>query len=350
MILLICMAAFRKRRLTVIWMFALLLLEIVALNLLIAFNGAASNPFSAVLLIPVVMACVWLPRSAALTIVGFSIAAQWTQWQFTQLDASHAMLAHAQGMLLSFTITSVLIMTVVFYLRHRLAQQEHQLQALREKQLRNEQLLAIGTAAAQLTHELATPTQAAQWLLEEALEKTHPVPTWLDDLNRQFSRIQHKLEHWRHVTDDVRHQRTVSINAYALATDIQHVMQFARPEVSITWQVERQLESVDINADRTLLPALSNVIVNACDAQKQASDAPVVVNITAQQRTFCIEVRNAGHSDNLNHLGHRLMPSSRGHGAGAVISNATLEKFGGTLRWHQNHNEVVTWITLPLSS
>lgn len=350
MILLICMAASRKRRLAVIWMFALLLLEIVTLNLLIAFNGAASNPFSAVLLIPVVMACVWLPRSAAVTIVGLSIAAQWTQWQFTQFDASHAMLAHTKGMLLGFTITCVLIMTVVFYLRHRLTQQEQQLQALREKQLRNEQLLAIGTAAAQLTHELATPTQAAQWLLEEALEITQPAPTWLHDLNQQFSRIQDKLEHWRHVTDDVRHQRTVSINAYALATDIQHVMQLARPEVTVTWQIECQLESYDINADRTLLPALSNVIVNACDAQKQACDAPVLVSIMLQQREFCMEVRNAGHSDNVKQLGQRLMPSDEGHGAGAVISNATLEKFGGTLRWTHANNEVVTWITLPLSS
>lgn len=350
MILLICMAVFRKRRLTVIWMFALLLLEIVALNLLIAFNGAASNPFSAVLLIPVVMACVWLPHSAAVAVVGLSIAAQWTQWQFTQFDARHAMLAHAQGMLLGFTITSVLIMTVVFYLRHRLNQQEHQLHALREKQLRNEQLLAIGTAAAQLTHELATPTQAAQWLLEEALEKTQPTPDWLNDLSLQFSRIQNKLEHWRHVTDDVRHQRTVSINALALATEIQHVMQLARPEVAISWQIEHQLESVNINADRTLLPALSNVIVNACDAQKQISDAPVLASIMTHQNGFCIEVRNAGHSDNLSQLGQRLMPSDDGHGAGAVISNATLEKFGGTLRWTHANNEVVTWITLPLSS
>ncbi len=350
MILLICMAVLRGQRLSVIGMFVLLLLEIVALNLLIAVNGGASNPFGAVLLIPVVMACVWLPRPVAVAIVMLSIGAQWTQWQFTPIDHSHAMLAHVQGMLLGFSITSVLIMTVVFYLRHRLAQQEHQLHDLREKQLRNEQLLAIGTAAAQLTHELATPTQAAQWLIEEALEKTHPAPTWLNDLNAQFAHIQHKLDHWRHVTDDVRQQRTVNLNLQALATDIQHVMQLARPEVPIHWQFDALMADASINADRTLLPALSNVIVNACDAQKRVSDEPVSVNFTSRQRIFCIEVRNLGNSAHLDQLGQRLLPSHQGHGAGAVISNATLEKFGGTLRFHQNHNEVVTWITLPLSS
>lgn len=350
MILLLYMAALRNRRLSLLGMFACLLVEIVLLNLLIAFNGAASNPFSAVLLIPLIMACVWLPHAGAVAIVGLSIAAQWTQWQFTHMDTSHALLAHAQGMLVSFTITSVLIMTVVFYLRHRLAQQEEKLHALREKQLRNEQLLAIGTAAAQLTHELATPTQAAQWLLEEGVEKTQPTPAWLSELSAQLSHITHKLTQWRQVTDDVRHQRTVAVNARELASEIQHLMQLVRPEVAINWHIEAQLDTLKVNADRTLLPALSNVIVNACDAQKRVNDEPVSVSCSHKNNTVFIEIRNAGHTENLEQLGQRLLPSSKGHGAGAIISNATLEKFGGTLRWEHVNHEVITWITLPSSS
>ena len=75
MILLLYMAALRNRRLSLLGMFACLLVEIVLLNLLIAFNGAASNPFSAVLLIPLIMACVWLPHAGAVAIIILLVSA-----------------------------------------------------------------------------------------------------------------------------------------------------------------------------------------------------------------------------------------------------------------------------------
>ena len=78
--------------------------------------------------------------------------------------------------------------------------------------------------------------------------------------------------------------------------------------------------------------------------------SPLASRLAIKITRYSIEIRNAGHTENLEQLGQRLLPSSKGHGAGAIISNATLEKFGGRLRWEHVNHEVIAGITLPSSS
>lgn len=363
MLLLIVMAMTKGHRLSLFWRVLLLLIEILVMNALVAFNGAASNPFNALLLLPVVMACLWLPIGGAGLLVLFSVSLQWAQWWLLQQGSlqqglmSHGMAEHAQSMVIGFSITSGLVMTVIFYLRARLFAQEQQLQQLREKQLRDEQLLAIGTAAAQLAHDLATPAQSAKWLLEEGKESFPQPPLWLVQLEQAFSRMQDKLDSWRVIADEVRTQKFVQLSVADVEQEIKHVMSLARPESMIEWHL-RQLDSGQINknvaiiGDRTLVPALCSIIVNACDAESQCSKTGVKVATESDGKHWHVRVTNvckSGQAQQLERLGVQLVESQHGHGAGAVISNATLEKFGGQLRWETHNHEVTTWIMLPLS-
>jgi two-component system sensor histidine kinase RegB len=46
----------------------------------------------------------------------------------------------------------------------------------------------------------------------------------------------------------------------------------------------------------------------------------------------------------------RLVHSHHGHGVGAVLTNATIEKFFGEVKWEQHDDVMITTILLPVST
>ncbi|MDF1764392.1 MAG: hypothetical protein P1U57_13365 [Oleibacter sp.] len=351
----------------------LLLIEIVLVNAIIAINGAASNPFSAILLIPVVLAFMLLPIVSALLLLTISVLAQVSQLFLMSPNAhdhashmsgqmaanmSDSMIGHFQGMILGFVITSVLVAGVVLYFRRKIADQEQDLRQLRERQLRDEQLLAIGTAAAQFTHDIATPVQSIHWLLEEVneqfdkrLDTDNKAPLWLPTLTAQFQRIQTHLDEWRLVADDIRVQRFYDIDSNDIWQKLILLMQVARPEANIQWQGNTSTNVAFIRTDRTLLPALISVLLNACEAAKKTEKNSVLVIGEVKNDVWLLRIINSSQileTLSLNILGKRFTDSSQGSGVGAVISNATIEKLGGNVHWQQTDDNIITTVELPL--
>lgn len=354
MLLIIAMALTRHRHFSHVVIFVFLLAEILLLNSIIAVNGAASNPFNAVLLVPVVLAFMWLPHISAFFLWLASVGGQLAQLiPFSAIEHTHSgMNEHFESMIISFIITSAVIAIVTLYFKHQISQREADIQALRERQLRNEQLLAIGTAAAQLTHEVATPVQSAQLLLEEGIEELPHTPLWLQSLQEQFQRVHQKLSDWRLIAEDIRTRKSHCFQVTSLWSEVKYLMSIARPESDIRWQAENLDNTKKLVADRTLLPALTSIIVNACDAARQTSDPKVTVLSEVSDSQWQIKVVNKSRrlsEQTLKELGQRLMPSTSGHGVGAAVSNATIEKFKGNVVWFRESDNLVTLVTLPCS-
>lgn len=369
MLLLLFISLKRGNRPSFIVISIFLLAEILLVNTLIALNGAATNPFSAVLLIPTVLAFMLLPFTYATLLLGVSVAAQASQLLLLSEHAHHHnanMVGHSQAMIAGFVITSVLIAVIVVYFRRQIARRERDLQQLRERQLRDEQLLAIGTAAAQFTHDVATPAQSIQFLLEEANEDPNP-PAWLPALNAQFLRIQNHLQDWRLIADDIRAQRFHIYQEAELWKSIKQLLLVARPEALVQWQREDTEATYTLSADRTLLPAVISVIINSCEAAEKTDTKTVYISSKLKDAHWQLSILNrVSHQDKsaLEQLGQQLVQSNKGMdadngfslgvGAGAVISNATIEKFGGRVRWEQHHDEddqdsILTTIELPVT-
>ncbi|MCK7460394.1 ATP-binding protein [Idiomarina aminovorans] len=352
MLLILAMALARHRRFPHSVIFAFLLAEILLLNGIIAVNGAASNPFNAVLLVPVILAFMWLPRIPALFVWLLSVSVQLAQLiPFSALDNAHGgMSDHFESMIISFIITSAIIAIVTLYFKYQLSQREAAIQQLRERQLRNEQLLAIGTAAAQLTHEVATPVQSAQLLLEEGIEQLPATPEWLLSLQEQFNRVHNKLTDWRLIAEDIRTQRSHHFKPVKLWSEIKYLMSIARPETKIDWHKSNLDDSGELIADRTLLPALTSIIVNACDAAAETPAPKVSVSTQWVNKQWQIKIKNTSlplNEQTMKELGQRLMPSPEGHGIGAAVSNATIEKFNGKVSWFWESECLATLVTLP---
>lgn len=351
MLLLVIFGLSRGHRLSTWLTTVLLLVEIVVFNIYFALNGGASNPFNAILLVPVVLAFMLLPIGSALGLLLLSIALQSIQLVLLGMSehGAHGMLSHYHQMVLSFVFTSLMIGIVIRYFRFQLARREKQLQTLRERQLRDEQLLSIGTAAAQLTHDVATPIQTIHLLLEEAAESASTRP-WLDEIRSQFSRIETQLANWREVANDIRENRRHQFTVEDVWQELQSLIRIARPEATIAWHTT-PISPAIICADRTLLPALTSIIVNACEASADGGRSAVTVNATLSSTHWQLAINNPTTNvseEQLQLLGSQIVASEKGHGVGAVISNATLEKFGGELHWYLEGDILITRIQLPL--
>lgn len=368
MLLLLLMSLKRGNRPSFFVIAIFLLSEILLVNALIAINGAATNPFSAVLLIPTVLAFMLLPYMYATLLLLVSVATQASQLLLLSEHAHHQsanMVGHSQAMIAGFVITSVLIAVIVVYFRRQIERREQDLQQLRERQLRDEQLLAIGTAAAQFTHDVATPAQSIKLLLEEANEDPNP-PVWLPPLNVQFQRIQNHLQDWRLIADDIRAQRLHEYQEVELWKNIKQLLLVARPEALVQWHRQDTEVTYTLLADRTLLPAVISVIINSCEAAEKTETKTVHISsiLGTGHWQLCILNRiSSQDKSTLEQLGQQLVQSNKGVdvdtgfgigvGAGAVISNATIEKFGGYVRWEKQHNEhnqesILTTIELPV--
>jgi len=122
-------------------------------------------------------------QTAALLICIFTFQLAYVL-QLIAMHSQHDQHQHFMGMSASFIIAALILATVTYSLRKNLERNEKKISALREEQLRQEQVLAVATATAQMSHELATPLNTLK--------------LWLDELNdtqnQDLEPIPHPIE------------------------------------------------------------------------------------------------------------------------------------------------------------
>lgn len=328
-----------------------LLLDILLWNAVVWLTGGASNPFSALLLIPLALAFLTLPPVLASCLLVVSIVCQLAQLRaMSDLSAGHAgMSGHFEAMVVGFVIAAVLLAVTLLYLRRQLRRRETDLQRLREAQLRDEQLLAVGTAAAQLTHEMATPVQSIRLLLEELDEVLAGAASGGGTrvlMSQQLKRIEGLLEDWRVIAEDVRERRLTLLSLEELQASLRKTLSITRPGDYVHWVEQQSLEGLWLRADRTLMPAVLSLLHNALDAGGE-----VWVNSRVESGRWLLDIDNDGHplSPELqNRLGAEFVPSVSGFGVGARVSHATLERFGGQVLWSADSDRTRARMTLPV--
>lgn len=328
----------------------LLLIITVVAHGVIWLHGAAANPYAVLVLVPMAAAMLLLPFHLAWTVMVAGVVGQLLQLQ-APLPTMHGMDTHYRAMVYGQVFAALLLGVTLHWLRTRILKQQAALRAMHLRQHRDEQLVTIGTAAAQFSHEVATPIQTMQFTLEDARQR-YPNDEDLQRVEQQIRRVHNLLMDWREVAEDVRAHRVMALPVTELVGQLRDAMLIARPDVRIDWHHE--IPATDrIEADRTLLPALLSLLHNAADAA--VIDSQIQVATTVQQtqtgREWQLVIRNhANHQQaaQLRELGLQLQPSQQGVGAGAFLSYATLERFGGRVRWWLDHEEIVTEVTLPV--
>ncbi len=311
-----------------------LLADLTAFAVLVFFSGGATNPFVSLMLVPVVIAAVslrsrwtWLLAAVASGYYAFLLVF------FQPLAVADPLAAtrmHLAGMWFNFLVSAALIAFFVARMHAALRERERALSDLREKQLRDERILALGMQAALAAHELATPLSTIQ--------------TTAHELAGEFANDPE-------IGEDCRLLEKQALACKAILTRIAARAREGRPapqpldvwlgSLLDRWQLLRPAVRVEriLSGDRRafvppdgLEEAVLNVLNNAADA----ADAPVQfqARCDAEALTLDIADRGPGFSCAASARAGRIEPADdpgHGWGMGLALTRATLERAGGRL-------------------
>ena len=317
--------------------------DVLFLTILLSLSGGATNAFVSLLLLPIMIAAVTLREKGLAYIALLAIAA----YSFLLINMpDHSMhqmnmSGHFVGMWVNFVLSTSVIALVIGAMSRALKERERVIAKAREKQLRNEQLVTLDGAAAQITHQLATPIANLQLLFEELLEE-QPNNIIVKQMQTPLEQCREQLNSFRALSEQIRvNNAKDQITITQLQTAINDTFVLQYPGQHIKWSTP------SINAillsDAMLLPAILNLLQNAAIANQKQGKTELELSWELDQQDQCIDllIRDFGDGftpSQLAELGGQVMPSEQGMGLAVLLSNVTFERLNGSLTLF-NHKE-----------
>lgn len=336
-------------------LFVQLAVDLLALSVLMLLSGGAANPLISLLLLPVAIAAFSLSARRVIFIACLAVAA-YSMLNLVYLplpieDAQRGARLHLAGMWLTFVVSVVMLAWFVVRLTASIRQRETELTAAREKTLRDEQLVALGTLAAGAAHELSTPLSTIAVLAGELGADPH-----LDTASRaDIALLQKQVLACKviigRMTDQTGVGRPESIataaaDQWLCAAHARWREQ--RPGVSSQLLFESHDPAPTIIADPTLEQALLSLFNNAANA-----GSTVTVTARWPDDWLCIEVCDdgPGFPENVIETAGRapFPPHASGSGLGLYLAYAAIGRLGGNLRLYNDRGGVAV-VRLPISS
>ncbi|MCG9712423.1 ATP-binding protein [Shewanella insulae] len=301
------------------------------------FSGGATNAFISLLLLPIAIAAVLLPFWAPWSLALLSNLA-YGLMLFTMPESAMShhgmdMQSHYLGMWVNFIISSLVLTTSVALLAKRMRRQDAQLAFMREAQLRQEKLLALGTASAQMAHRLATPLGSLRLLVDELQDEGDgPV---LQEMRAALAVCESTLTALRSATESIREgaQRLESVEQ--LLSSLSEQVNLLMPAVTLSLQSDEALEKVQLRVDASLQPALLALIENGARASQEVTgEQKVTLWVQGHGDELVFGVRDFGSGippSLVQQLGHQIIEQPKGMGVALLLSHASLERLGGRL-------------------
>jgi len=311
-----------------------LLVDLTAFAVLVFFSGGATNPFVSLMLVPIIIAAIslrprWVWLLAAVAGSYYALAL-FVYQPLAIADPVAAYGMHLGGMWFNFLISAALIAFFITRMHAGLRARDGELAALREKQLRDERILALGTQAALAAHELATPLATIQTTAHElAVEFANDPDIGADCqlLEKQAQACKRILTQLAaRAQDSTSHPTPLDAWLAALVTHWQVI----RPDVHLKSSLPPTQS--DFIPPEGLEQAILNILNNAADA----SPAAVELSASVEDSVLWIDIadRGPGFTPAQKAQAGRVLFSDKtgqGWGMGLVLTHATLERAGGAL-------------------
>ena len=333
-----------------------LVADVIFLTVLLSLSGGATNAFVSLLLLPIVIAAVSLPASYLL-FISFSAIASYSALLLTMpehtmhhMDMSN----HFIGMWANFLLSVIVVTFVVGAMARVITNRERAIALQREDQLKSEQLLALGVASAQVTHQVATPLANIQLLYEE-LAEDYPEHEAIIAMAQPLAACTNQLGYFRSLATSIRENKKTQLSVTELLEQLVDQMHFHFPEQALDI-IQADPVHGKIVSDAMLLPALLNLIQNAIRANEESQQQHSTLTVSRINNTLSLQLRDfgAGIEANLSQaqrevLGEQMVVSKSGLGLAVFLSNSTFQRLGGKLKLI-NHSEqgCIALVTLPL--
>ncbi len=358
--------SFQSPAITELEFFSHLLIDILFFTALLYFSGGASNPFVSYYLVPISIAATTLPLRYTWSIALLSLGAySWLLVNYLPIPALSPALEqgdhhdssnnlHILGMWCNFVVSALLITYFVTRMASTLKEQEIKLAQQREDQLRDEQVIGIGTLAAGTAHELGTPLNTMKILVDEMRDEIQDEKS---DFDEDLSILQQQIEQCRTTLK----QLVVTAEASTDGLEIKPIREYfgkllerwqvMRPKIQANIHYSDNLPEGNTCFHSTIAQSLTNLLNNAADA------SPERIEVALSWDTKIVEL-------SIRDYGEGITPKQRetlgkpfnsekpdGMGLGLFLTQASINRYGGevTIRPASGRG-TLTQVLLPLTN
>ncbi len=318
--------------------FVHLIIDTAFVVLLVSVSGRTGNPFIYYLLVLVALNALlfgqkwsWFYSILVITVYSFLFYPDIADHLAHSLDDFQL---HLFGMWINFVGSALLINFVISVLTKALKQREHSLALAREQNLRNEQLVGLGTIAASTVHALRTPLSTIAVLLSDLSAST---PKENIELKADFDLLLEQVERCKQTTNklaslaEVSHDNRTETPQELSAFLKEHYL-LMPTKTPLEFDVKNISENTRITASILLKQALLNLIDNAL----QAALTKVEVQMFGKQDYLYIHIQDDGEGfpEAVKQNWGKPFYSQKagGLGIGLFLANSNIERFGGQLR------------------
>lgn len=356
----------RARMITSGELCAHLSLDLVFLIMAIYYTGGASNPLISYLLVLLAVAATLL-RQGQVNLFAAATIVIYTSFLVSELgggsggDGSDQQRItfelHLVGMWVTFVVSAVLITVFITRMAAGIRSRELTLAHARENEMRNEQLVAIGTLAAGTAHALGTPLSTMSVLLGELKREAGEPDTDRSALQEDIALLQQQVGRCRESINQLtRFYHKSGPDAGELTLDeffddIKDYIVNVHPRARTRFDLPEQSGQWQVASDITLRHAIVNIMENAIKAAD--NEVRVTLSIDAQKdRPVTITVRDDGPGipeQVMEQLGEPFISTHReSMGLGIFLANAAVQRGGGAIEMYNlREGGAMTIVHLP---
>jgi len=338
-------------------LFAQLIIDVIILACLLYYSGGSTNPFAPLFLLPLVLTAATLSGWYAWAMVAFTISCySLLLFYYIPFPETHTMHGdgfrmHVVGMWLGFIFSALLVAGFTSRMAITVQRQNKKIADLREKHLKHEHVLALGTLAAGAAHELGTPLSTMAILLKDLSPDTALSESKLSTLQGQVDRCKTILGSISAASGEIRAESGSVSKLDDYLPDLIDRWKKTRTDVVVKSDFSGNKPAPSIVVDQTLEQALLNILNNAADASPE--NVEIKGQWNDQELTFIVSDRGTGLSPELEDKAGKNILSTKqdGMGLGLFLTYTTLERLGGEVRiFNREDGGVKCQINLPLST
>lgn len=307
-----------------------MVVDVLALTTLLALTGGAANPFVSLYLVPVALAAGSMPTRPVIGVAALATVA-YTALMLLPAELLHSpslkldpFTLHLVGNWINFLLTAAIFVLFLARLSALNRLRTAQLAALREKQLRDESLLGVGLLAASTAHELNSPLQSIQWVIDD-LQAGQTLAG--EDLSTLRSELQRCRLHVRTLADLARTDAT-RIETRVVGEWLEEAVRrwsILHPAVELERRIDAELGQHRLRVDGPLTLALLNLLDNAAQASQRCGSRAVALHAALEHGQLRIQIVDQGEGIR----GDWEDAPRHGLGIGLKLSNASIERAGG---------------------
>ena len=326
-----------------------ILVDVFFLIILLLNTGGASNPLISYLLVLLALTATILPQTFVNV---FSIGSIIIYTSFLLLDLSPddgmamspenevmTFQLHLVGMWVIFLVSAILISVLITRMANTIKIRELNLAQARENELRNEQLVAIGTLSAGTAHALGTPLSTMAVLLTD-LDNLNAEELRASDIKSDISLLRQQVTRCKNsLTQLIRYynkdnpEEIENVSLKTFADDIQDYVVNIHPASSTEFHIDDNSESL-VTSNLSVKHAVINIIENAIKAAH--SNVAVHFSITKESPfKFEISIKDDGPGipkDVIEKLGKPFISKRKeSMGLGIFLANAAIERLNGSI-------------------